>query len=178
MEAQTITKPGILEQAEKLREENGYIDVVKLANEVGIEVYATSGEPEFNAEISYQDQAFSILVNEDHVETRRRFSIAHELGHYVLDRELLVAHGALDRSNVYRDADEKKREQNADALAAEILMPAAAVRSFVAEQGLDKQSKFEGEALADMADCFRVSRPMAITRLRKLGFTIPYIEFA
>jgi|GEM_PF-741146 len=178
MEALVVNKDEILGLAEDLREATGYIDVIKLANEVGIDVYATSGGPEFNAEISYENNGFSILVNEDHVETRRRFSIAHELGHYVLDRDLLLKHGTLDRSNVYQDTDEKKREQQADTLAAEILMPAAAVKSFVADKGLGKQSRFESETLADMADCFRVSRPMAITRLRKLGFTIPYIEFA
>jgi Zn-dependent peptidase ImmA (M78 family) len=178
MEALKITKTQALGLAEKLRERNGFIDVVKLANEMGIDVYATSGDPEFNAEISYSNNEFSILVNEDHVETRRRFSIAHEIGHYVLDRKLLLEHGTLDRANDYKDDEEKNREKDADSLAAEILMPAMSVEQLLQTKNLSKQSRFDGSILGDIADCFRVSRPMVITRLRNLGYSIPYIEFA
>jgi Zn-dependent peptidase ImmA (M78 family) len=178
MEALEINKAQALSLAENLREQSGYIDVVKLANEMGVEVYATSGEPSFNAEISYEDRGFSILVNEDHVETRRRFSIAHELGHYILDRDILLKQGKLDRANEYKDTDERNREQDADSLAAEILIPAKSLREYLDGKGLGKQSIFDGEMLGDIADCFRVSRQMAITRLRKLGYSVPYIEFA
>lgn len=72
---------------------------------------------------------FLVVANRSHAVLRRRFSFAHEYAHILFDRrsEGFVSHvGARD----------DLREVRANAFAAALLMPGAAVRSFVA--GLSK----------------------------------------
>ena len=80
---------------------------------------------------------------------RRRFTIAHEIGHFVLHPE----RGAVDEAG-------RTEEREADAFAAELLMPEYLVREAVREQGLDD---------ARLADRFEVGRKAMQARLRDLG---------
>jgi Zn-dependent peptidase ImmA (M78 family) len=80
-----------------------------------------------------------ILVNAAEPETRQRFTIAHELGHWVCQR--LEGHSA----PVYCRADEigldpevKALEREANLFAAELLMPEGAVRAaFARDEGAE-----------------------------------------
>lgn len=79
--------------------------------------------------IERRDGTYRIAVNADHPPTRRRFTPAHELGHYIYHRELL-GNGVGD-SRAYR-SDESSRpnpnirwvhERQANSFAANVLMP-------------------------------------------------------
>ncbi len=86
---------------------------------------------------------------------RRRFTIAHEIGHFVLHPERCRP----ERGGAVNEA-ERMEEREADAFAAELLMPEHLVREAVREQGLD---------VARLADRFEVSRKAMQARLRHLG---------
>jgi len=86
---------------------------------------------------------------------RRRFTIAHEIGHFVLHPERCRP----ERGGAVNEAG-RMEEREADAFAAELLMPEHLVREAVREQGLD---------VARLADRFEVSRKAMQTRLRGLG---------
>ncbi len=79
----------------------------------------------------------SIGVNAIHAQTRQRFSIAHELGHY------LSGHEAYDDANIYIEDrpgwlnSHNRQEIEADEFAAELLMPERFLRRDVARHGLD-----------------------------------------
>jgi Zn-dependent peptidase ImmA (M78 family) len=118
-----------------------------------------------------------IGVNKNHSYVRRRFTIAHELGHF-----LLHAHGPvrMDRSGYgtgysmvyFRDdasslgVDPEEREANF--FAAELLMPIDKVLREVQSRGrLDVYER--SSELQDMAKKFKVSQAALTNRLYQLG---------
>lgn len=83
---------------------------------------------------------------------RTRFSIAHELGHYFLEkhRAYLMGGGDPHRSRGEFETD-KAVEREADAFAAGLLMPAALFRPVV------NKSVLTGARIEDLADRFQTS---------------------
>ncbi len=90
-------------------------------------------------------------------ERRQRFTIAHEVGHFLLHGERAVA----ERGGA-TSAATARYEREADQFAADLLMPATLVRQAVLEDGLD---------VGRLADRFEVSLAAMHQRLRRLGLT-------
>ena len=88
-------------------------------------------------------------------ERRRRFTIAHEIGHFVLHPGRL----APERTGMVNEAM-RFEEREADSFAAELLMPEHMVRRAAIEDGPDAQR---------LADRFEVSEAAMSLRLRRLG---------
>jgi Zn-dependent peptidase ImmA (M78 family) len=118
---------------EKLKLINHYIDqtlppmsVIKLANNLGIRVYEAAWPDNISGKIQKDTEkggasGFAIFVNKDHPETRKRFTIAHEIAHYVL-HENDIGDGIFDDA-LYRSGLTNRQEAEANGLAADILMP-------------------------------------------------------
>ena len=99
-----------------------------------------------------------IEANLRHVNTRRRFTVAHELGHYCLHKDFLDAQGMiLERSA--RSVTIRDKEIEADDFAAELLMPKSC---FI------KKHKELGVAFL-LAQHFLVSVAAVQTRIRSLS---------
>ena len=98
------------------------VNVERLAQNLGI-VMKEVGDIEQGGHISIKDGVATITVNKIDSPTRKRFTIAHEIAHYLIHSSELAALGALDRDtnplSIYTD----KKETEANALAADILMP-------------------------------------------------------
>jgi Zn-dependent peptidase ImmA (M78 family) len=97
----------------------------------------------------------AIVLNGSGDSGRKRFTIAHEIGHFVLHPERCRP----ERGGAVNEAG-RIEEREADTFAAELLMPDHLVREAVREQGLD---------VARLADRFEVSRKAMLARLRHLG---------
>jgi Zn-dependent peptidase ImmA (M78 family) len=69
-----------------------------------------------------------IVVNGAEPETRRRFTIAHELGHWICQCIEGIAEPVMCRDNDLSTATNRAREREANVFAAELLMPEAAIR--------------------------------------------------
>lgn len=105
---------------------------------------------------------------------RKRFTIAHELGHYMLHKELNSDTVFVDkdfivkyRSNKLYSDVEMRQEQEANAFAAALLMP----KDFIFEE-LNKeslQSLQESELIERLATIFEVSVPAMTFRLTNLN---------
>lgn len=94
-----------------------------------------------------------IIVNRRHTDPgRRRFTIAHELGHWILHRPLLS-------ECVLELWEEWERE--ADDFAAHLLMPPDQVQEWVRMFGM-----------VDIERAFGVSKAAAATTLRRLGYQV------
>jgi hypothetical protein len=143
----------LLQRAGVSREPVSLRDVVSALN---LEVVRTTGEP-FLCEGALQPvgDSHAIVVRGASNEHRRRFTIAHEIGHFVLHPGRL----APERGGAVNAAWQEK-EREADQFAAELLMPEDLVREAVAEHGDDATR---------LADRFDVSRQAMQTRLRRLG---------
>jgi Zn-dependent peptidase ImmA (M78 family) len=111
-----------------------------------------------------------IGYNAMHSSVRQRFTMAHEIGHYVLHVKDKQPHLFIDRS-VYRRDDESStgsdhQEVEANKFAAALLMPADLVRSEVEKHGLDLDDENDVGALAKR---FNVSTAAMSFRLGNLG---------
>ncbi len=102
------------------------------------------------------EHGFTVVVNKDHSEERKRFSWAHELGHIFLGKPL--QHGTKYRG---RSVSFDSVERACDQLAAEILMPSSQFHRMVADlEGL--------KGLPKVAREFRVSLTSAAIRYSDL----------
>lgn len=118
---------------------------------------------------------WAIVVNETHPRRRKRFTIAHELGHLLL-HEYKTPHADRGYKLRYRDGRSSDgsvaEEIEANQFAAELLMPRELVLAKVAKYGLEYASLEEDdsttEAIEQIADDFDVSRAAISIRLANL----------
>jgi len=105
------------------------VDVAEIALNLGLDVR----EGDFEGRISgflYQDGARTVIgINRSHGSARRRFTLAHEIGHYMLhSRTTTFVDHATPPTVLRRDARSSDgtdaREVEANSFAAELLMPA------------------------------------------------------
>jgi len=121
------------------------------------------------------DKVVHIGYNKSNPKNRIRFTIAHEIGHYLLhakDSTLFV-----DKEVLYRDVNsstgELLREREANAFAASLLMPQKLIT-----QEVDKHKKEPTDKLiSQLAKKFKVSQQAITIRLSNLG-VIDYDAFA
>jgi Zn-dependent peptidase ImmA (M78 family) len=110
-------------------------------------------------------------------EAERRWVVAEELGHAILEHGTLVASEEPSLPQGVREPDRVAKESAAKAFAAELLMPAASVRqAFQREQsvilqalGTEERSHAIHTVVADLARQFHVSQRAMRIRLRELG---------
>lgn len=79
----------------------------------------------------------AIGVNSRHAPTRQRFSIAHELGHYLNGHESYDSGGTHIESQPSYLNPQQRQEIEANEFAAELLMPTDWLKHDVAELGAD-----------------------------------------
>ena len=111
----------------------------------------------------------TIGYNPNNSKQRQRFTIAHELGHFLLhnhaksevfvDKDFIVKY----RSDKSYSPAEIKQEQEANAFAAELLMPKKMLLEELAKK--DYKSMTEAEFIKTMARIFEVSIPAMTFRV-------------
>jgi hypothetical protein len=137
------------------------VDVVAIAKDLGINVWAMDSLPPsisgkiFRDPLNGGPSAFSIGVNASHSFVRQRFTVAHEIAHFVLHRAKLESGDLVDDA-LYRGGLSSKEETEANRLAADILMPLALIRSLMQAGIKDPQS---------LANKLQVSLPAMKIRL-------------
>ena len=69
------------------------VDVVKIAKLNSIKVYEGNLDKNVSGAIRYNKEKdyFEILVNKNDTRQRKRFTIAHEIGHFFLHKEILMS---------------------------------------------------------------------------------------
>jgi hypothetical protein len=98
------------------------VKLTPLANALGLSVLGATLRPGFSGEIRPSPNGFIIRVNRQEPKVRQRFTVAHEIGHFLLHRDQIgdgIVDDFLYRSNLRDD----RREAEANRLAADILMP-------------------------------------------------------
>ncbi len=114
-----------------------------------------------------------IGYNATHPSVRQRFTIAHEVGHYILHRADTTLFIDERYFSAFRDqrsssgADPKEREANA--FAASLLMPTHLVRREIEHQRFDLADE---DALSSLAATFQVSVQAMAFRLSNLGLFV------
>lgn len=138
----------------------GYVKVVKLAQSLGINIIlATFEDDTIAGMLKFENNEVNIYVNEKQSANRQRFTIAHELGHFILHKNLVENQkGSIfyrkDFDN-YSDA----LEQQANQFAASLLMPERVI----------KELWDVFHSIDPIADILRVSKQALLIRMTALG---------
>jgi len=113
------------------------VNVYRLAEFLGFEVIPFAFPPTIHGVTFIEGDVRSIGVNERQPVTRQRFSIAHEIGHF------LSGHIAFDDDQIHVEQSPgwyepyNRQEREANEFAAELLMPEQFLRDDVARGVLD-----------------------------------------
>lgn len=135
------------------------VDVLAIAQKLKINVYEAIDNENLSGKIVKDDRyggesGYAIFVNSKHSKTRQRFTIAHEIAHYILHRDA-IGDGIVD-DGLYRSGLSNRQETEANKLAAEILMPWHLINGV-----MDKNIK----NIQDLATIFNVSESAMSIRL-------------
>jgi Zn-dependent peptidase ImmA (M78 family) len=138
------------------------VKIGALAEALGLTVLRSTLGPNISGMIQpdpAKPDSFVIKVNRFDNPDRQRFTIAHEIAHFLLHRDR-IGNGVIDNV-LYRSNLSSRMEVEANQLAAELVMPMKEVRARLMAEG----RAIDGDLAEDMADDFRVSVPAMRVRL-------------
>jgi Zn-dependent peptidase ImmA (M78 family) len=175
--------PRVEQEADRVRLAAGAldlpVDVELVARHLSIPVLYEPFQGEKNdiSGILYRDADRTVIgVNSANTWTRQRFTIAHEIGHYLLHKGQRGLH--VDRTVYLQFRDERsatavdRDEIQANAFAAELLMPRSALTSDLLRAHAER-SNTEDEFIDQLAKTFGVSRQAMNYRLVNVGILSP-----
>lgn len=145
------------------------INIQCIIKKLKIDLVNYTFDDDISGVLVLNDSHPTIGINQAHSEVRKRFTIAHELGHYVLhkDQGSMFMDKVLYRksSDGYTIKDERL-EREANYFAANLLMPANIVKNYIETNDLDF---YEDSNIQKMAKDFGVSSSAMTYRLINLG---------
>lgn len=148
------------------------VNPIVVANKLGIRVYnAVFSDTKFSGLAAKRSNGFSILVKQGDHPYRKRFTVAHEIGHALLHLESGPDEIIDTDSDFFRvppgDPDswsiKRRREYEANLFAAELLMPVELMKTTWENLSKDDRS------VSKMALAFQVSEEAMGYRLNDLG---------
>lgn len=155
---------------------NGAVPVETIARSLGIEIKLDEVDGGLSGFIVRDRQSKRTIIgaNKSHHEHRRRFTIAHELGHFLLheghivhlDENIGALRVNLRNSESARGEDNDEKEANL--FAAELLMPAIFLREELDGKELDLLGN--GNFLDKLAKKYKVS-------VQALTFRLAYLKY-
>ena len=103
------------------------VKVVNIAKDLGVYIYEAEEDTDLLSGKICKDpesggpSGYAIYVNANHVRERKRFTIAHELAHFILHKDQ-IGDGIVENA-LYRSGLSNELEAEANKLAADVLMP-------------------------------------------------------
>lgn len=117
------------------------VAVGAIAKEFGIRVLKSTMPGSISGEIRETDGVVTIKVNRHDVKERQRFTIAHEIAHFLLHRDRIA--GGITDDVLYRSRLSDDLEREANRLAADIIMPIVLIDDLLkANSQLKTEEKF------------------------------------
>ena len=142
------------------------VDVEGVANSLGLTVHYAWLDDGISGElVRLPSGDYQINVHADDPSTRQRFTIAHEIGHYVYHRDLIDK--GIDDNRAYRSTGEGRfhnrnigpaQETQANRFAATLLMPNDMVADLRAA-GFDRRGMAEKLGVSEHAMAIRLGEP-------------------
>jgi hypothetical protein len=127
------------------------VDVYGIASQLGVKVNEVE-DPGWSGAIRSEGELAEIWLCQTDFDVRKRFTLAHELGHLLLHPE----------GRMFRDISfaGDKKESEANQFAADLLMPLWVLDSYASEPGV---------GLAELASMFKVSTNALSIQLARIG---------
>ncbi len=135
------------------------VPVEDIARALGVDVIDGELDGALAALVTVEGQARIRVSNQHTLPQQRRFTIAHELGHFVLAHTSAAVHVDADAARVC----DAMQEAEANAFASEILMPEPLARAHC------EVSPVSLDALRPITEAFAVSLPAAAIRFAELS---------
>lgn len=145
-------------------------EIESIARSLGVKVLYEDLDSDVSGILVIKDSQPTIFVNASDHRNRQRFTIAHEIGHFLLHKREGV-HVDRDYTVAYRNTKsamgEEGEEIEANQFAAELLMPAEGIVRFLKKHETEKITDLTVEKLANF---FEVSEQAMTIRLTSLGY--------
>ncbi len=138
---------------------NNVTDIKAIINAKGIEIkYSKDMPPSESGRLEKIGDKWTITVNDNHHPNRQKFTMAHELAHYVLHRD---SSSAFQDTTFFRDEAYTPIEFAANEFASQLLMPEEYVRSCINDGT---------KSIRGLAEAFEVSIDAMKNRIKSLGY--------
>ena len=147
------------------------VDVERVASFLGIDVRKNPTKDEISGFLFKQPGVLPVIgINSLHHPNRQRFTLSHEIGHFVLhpQEDMHVDKFVLQFRDSKSSTGEDELEREANRFAAELLMPKEFLQRDLTEFGL--HDLHDDEAVKQLAKKYEVSVQAMTTRLTSLGF--------
>lgn len=95
----------------------------KIAKSLEIDVIVSSLPPGISGQISNANGKFEIRINRNESRERQRYTLAHELAHFLLHRDRISDGTTIKDNRLYRSGAPEQVEYEANRLAADLIMP-------------------------------------------------------
>jgi Zn-dependent peptidase ImmA (M78 family) len=177
-----LTRREIEAKVDSLLREHGVdavpVPVEAIARASGLPIVEADMEADVSGALVRSGRVQGIAVNANQAHVRKRFTVAHELGHHVLnhvDSDHLDWQFTVIRRDGRSSEAEDDREIAANFFAASLLMPKGWLR-----QDVERSRRFDGEVRLDEDDIHSLARKYKVSetamryRLQNLGF-IPQV---
>ena len=168
--AETFDEPEMLADLDSIRKqakEEGYVDGYKLDVEKfikdkyqNIKILKVVLASDVSGKLEYKDGYWMMSVNKLHPNVRQRYTLGHELGHYLNHRDSVKS---FEDTVFFRNNQKSSMEYMADQFAARLLMPENDVNELVS-RGV--------KTVKEMASKFGVSLEAMKYRLEQLGYGV------
>jgi len=138
----------------------------QLAKNLGVTIKVSNLPLGISGQIKNENGKYIIRINRYEASERQRFTIAHELAHYLLHRHIIdTSHDGITDTILYRSGASENVEYQANRLAADIVMPLDLIEKKLNEE-------FDGiitdETIESLAASFQVSKAAMEIRLTNL----------
>lgn len=146
------TKANTVLEEKNLFPKKGFeIDVYKLAEAFSIRIHEKALGGEASGLLVIKDGKAAIGIELDQIPQRKRFTIAHELGHFFLHREFK---NTFVDEVFARSGESNQIEREANAFAASLLMPSSLISKAIDVKGW---REIDDEKIEELAELFNVS---------------------
>ena len=125
-----------------------------IAERLGVKVLLSTLPRGTSGQIGQEDGDFVIRINRHEAKHRQRFTLAHELAHFLLHRERIVAEGGWSENVLLRAPNQPIQiEYEANRLASDLVIPSNLLAKATADYG----GPMTSEVIEDLARRFGVS---------------------
>lgn len=144
--------PGIRDQMKPYLDEYP-VRLGDMAAALGVKVLRSTLPRGVSGQIGQEDGKFVIRVNRHEAKHRQRFTLAHELAHFLLHKDQVVADGGWSENVLLRSGQPAQIEYEANRLASDLVIPSQKL----AEALHDYNGPITDEVIEDLARKFGVS---------------------
>ena len=125
----------------------------EIAKRLGVKVLPSTLPRGTSGQIGQENGEFIIRINRHEAKHRQRFTLAHELAHFLLHRDKIIADGGWSENVLLRSGQPANIEYEANRLASDLIIPSSQLSAATA----DYTGPITDEVIEDLARRFGVS---------------------